>query len=49
MLRHVVMFSWKPGTDSETIHLIERAFAALPSETDVIRHLVRGADVSVEN
>lgn len=49
MLRHVVMFSWKPGTDSKTIRQIEKAFGALPSKIDVIRDFEWGTDVSVEN
>ena len=49
MLRHVVMFAFKPTTTPERIAEIEQAFAALPDEIDEIIDFEWGTDVSVEN
>ncbi len=48
MLRHVVMFRWKPGTPDEAIAEIEDAFAALPGAIPQIAGFEWGTDVSVE-
>jgi hypothetical protein len=48
VLRHVVLFSWKPGTQPDEIRAIENAFAALPTKIDAIHDLEWGTDVSVE-
>ena len=48
MLRHVVMFTWKPGTPPETVREIEEAFAALPSKISEIIGFEWGTDVSVQ-
>jgi len=37
VLRHVVMFQFKAGTEIRTIREIESAFAALPSKIEAIR------------
>lgn len=49
ILRHVVMFAFKPTTASERIAEIEQAFAALADEIDEIIDFEWGTDVSVEN
>ncbi len=48
VLRHVVMFQFKPGTSAEDVKAVEEAFAALPSKIDVITGFEWGTDVSVE-
>lgn len=48
VLRHVVLFAFKPGTSSAEISRIEAAFAALPEQIDVIVDFEWGIDVSVE-
>lgn len=48
VLRHVVLFAFKPSASEEDIHRIEAAFAALPSQIDVIVDFEWGTDVSVE-
>lgn len=49
MLRHVVLFKFKPATTSEQLKQVTDAFAALPDKIDVIRDFEWGTDVSVEN
>ena len=48
MLRHVVLFRWKPETLPEKIREIEAAFCALPSEIPQIVGFEWGTDVSVQ-
>ena len=48
MLRHVVIFQWKPETPPETIKKIEDTFAALPSKIPQIKGFEWGTDVSVQ-
>ncbi len=48
VLRHVVMFKFKEGTDPADIRKIENAFRALPSKIDAIYDFEWGTDVSVE-
>lgn len=48
MLRHVVMFGWKPGTPTATIGEIEDAFRALPAKIPQITGFEWGTDVSVQ-
>ncbi len=47
MLRHVVLFRWKPGTSTEKIREIEEAFRALPAKIPQVAGLEWGRDVSV--
>jgi len=49
VLRHVVLFKFKEGTNDEQIKKIEKAFSALPSKIDTIHDFEWGTDVSVEN
>ncbi len=49
VLRHVVLFGFKPTATPEQIGEIERAFAALPSQIEAIRNFEWGTDVSIEN
>jgi len=48
MLRHVVIFNWKPATPPEKIREIEETFAALPSKIPQIKGFEWGTDVSVQ-
>ncbi|MFH2073642.1 MAG: Dabb family protein [Actinomycetota bacterium] len=48
MLRHVVLFQWKPETPPETIRQIEETFAALPAKIPQIKGFEWGRDVSVQ-
>ena len=48
VLRHVVLFAFKPGTSAEDLRRIETAFAALPGQIDAIQDFEWGTDVSVE-
>ncbi len=49
MLRHVVLFKFKPSTTPEQLKEVTDAFAALPAKIDVIKDFEWGTDVSVEN
>ena len=49
LLRHVVLFAFKPAATPEQVAEIERAFAALPSQIPAIHDFEWGRDVSVEN
>jgi len=49
VLRHVVLFAFKPIATPEQIGEIERAFAALPGQIEAMRDFEWGTDVSVEN
>ena len=48
VLRHVVFFKFKPGTDEAKLKEIVDGFRALPSKIDVIKDFEWGTDVSVE-
>lgn len=48
MLRHVVLFRWKPETAAETIREIEDAFCALPAKIPEITDFEWGRDISVQ-
>jgi hypothetical protein len=48
VLRHVVMFGWKAGTDSNSINKIVTAFKALPKKIDLIKDLEYGTNNSPE-
>ena len=48
MLRHVVLFRWKPDTGLEKIREIEEAFRALPAKIPQIAGFEWGRDVSVQ-
>jgi hypothetical protein len=48
LLRHVVLFKFKDGTDQAQVQEIENAFRALPGKIDAIHDFEWGADVSVE-
>src|ERR1041385_6171069 len=49
VLRHVVLFKFKEGTDDAKLQEIVDAFRALPSKIDVIKDFEWGTDVGVEN
>ncbi|MDF2440030.1 MAG: hypothetical protein JWN98_1014 [Abditibacteriota bacterium] len=49
MLRHVVLFQFKPHTSEQDIRAIEDAFGALPTQIEAIQDFEWGTDVSVEN
>ena len=48
VLRHVVLFSFKPESTPDDVARLAAAFAALPSQIDVIIDFEWGTDVSVE-
>jgi Stress responsive A/B Barrel Domain len=48
MLRHVVMFGWKEGTDTNYIKGVINAFRALPSKIDLIKGFEWGTNNSPE-
>ena len=48
VLRHVVMFAWKPETPPEVITQIEEMLSALPSRIPQIKEFEWGTDVSVQ-
>jgi len=48
VLRHVVLFSYKPTTSEGDKEQIAQAFAKLPSQIDAIIDFEWGNDVSVE-
>ena len=48
VLRHVVLFSFKPEATPEQIRQVEKAFCALPGQIDAIHDFEWGTDVSVE-
>ena len=45
--RHVVMFKWADHVTAEHIDKVSAGLSELPSEIDVIRGYVHGADVGV--
>lgn len=48
LLRHVVLFKFKPGTSSEKIKQIETAFRSLSAKIDAIKDFEWGTDNSPE-
>lgn len=48
LLRHVVMFGWKDGTDTNQINKIVEAFKALPSKIPLIKSFEWGTNNSPE-
>ncbi|MBI5157973.1 MAG: Dabb family protein [Acidimicrobiia bacterium] len=48
MLRHIVLFKWKPETPPEVIAAIEAAMNALPGQIPQIAGYEWGTDVSVQ-
>lgn len=48
VLRHVVLFSFKPSATPGDIAAIEQAFAALPGKIDAILDFEWGTNVSIE-
>jgi hypothetical protein len=48
VLRHVVLFAFKPEATTDDIRGVEEAFAALPSQIDTIQDFEWGTNVSVE-
>lgn len=48
VLRHVVLFSFKPTSSVEDVARLAQAFAALPSQIEEIIDFEWGSDVSVE-
>jgi hypothetical protein len=48
MLRHVVLFSWKPETPPELIKEIEETLCSLPAKIPEIAGFEWGTDVSVQ-
>jgi hypothetical protein len=49
LLRHIVLFAFKPSATRADIAKIEAAFAALPSQIPVVRGFEWGTNVSPEN
>lgn len=49
LLRHVVLFSFTEPVDSDKVHEIEKAFAALPKAIPQIRDFEWGLNNSPEN
>ena len=48
VLRHVVLFAFKPTTSEMVVERLAQAFAALPSQIEEIIDFEWGTDVSVE-
>lgn len=48
LLRHVVLFQFKPETTPAQLKAIEAAFCALPAQIDAIHGFEWGTNVSVE-
>jgi hypothetical protein len=48
VLRHVVLFAFKPDTTEDQIHTVEEAFRGLPAKIEQIHDFEWGTDVSVE-
>jgi hypothetical protein len=48
VLRHVVLFAFKPTTSALIVDRLAQAFADLPNQIDVIIDFEWGTDVSVE-
>ena len=48
VLRHVVLFAFKPEATAADVRGVEQAFAALPGQIDAIRDFEWGTNVSIE-
>lgn len=48
ILKHVVMFGWKDGTDTAAINKVVTAFKALPSKISLIKSFEWGTNNSPE-
>ncbi|MCI7356437.1 MAG: Dabb family protein, partial [Parabacteroides sp.] len=48
VLRHVVMFGFKPEVTAEQVKAVEDAFGELPSKIDLIKDYEWGTDCSPE-
>ena len=48
MLRHLVLYIWKPETPADTLREIENAFRALPAKIPQVAEFEWGTDVSVQ-
>lgn len=48
MLRHVVMFGWKPEVPADKVREIEDAFRGLPAKIPQVAAFEWGTDVSVQ-
>jgi hypothetical protein len=48
VLRHVVLFAFRPEAAAEDIRRVEQAFAGLPEQIDAIQDFEWGTDVSIE-
>lgn len=48
VLRHVVMFGFKPEVTAEQVKAVEEAFGELPSKIDLIKDYEWGTDCSPE-
>lgn len=49
VLRHVVLFKFKPGTTEADIEKVKQAFLNLKSGIDTVRNIEAGKDISTEN
>lgn len=49
VLRHVVMFGFKPEVTAEQVKAVEEAFGELPSKIDLIKDYEWGTDCSPED
>lgn len=49
ILRHVVMFGWDKGVDSNYLNKVINAFRALPSKINLIKGFEYGTNNSPEN
>jgi hypothetical protein len=47
MIRHVVMFRWKPETTSEAVAALEEELSKLPAEVPEIHRYTFGADAGL--
>ena len=47
--RHVAMFKWTDDVDADHVDRISASLSTLPSEIDVIRNYVHGADAGVSD
>ena len=49
VLRHVVLFKFKPGTSDADIQKVQQAFHDLKKGIDSVRGIESGKDISAEN
>lgn len=47
MLRHVALFTWKPGTTSEQVQAFGRGLAELPAQIPELRAYRFGPDIGI--